>query len=128
MVLVTVIVLIVSILTSLFHDYEKAEKLKEYGIMAFLIVVFFVYNSRKADDVHIHHYTIAMIVLAFTGYQNAFATVVSGFFNGMMIEGGSFYGWDPVFLHYKHKPKPYVPHKYQKSLSLSEIKKLEEKS
>jgi len=69
--------------------------------------VYFKYNAKRADDVHIHHYTVAWIVLSFTCYQNVFATVVSGIFNGVMIEGGSFYGWDPIFVHDKH----HVPHK-----------------
>ena len=48
-----------------------------------------------------------MIVLSFCAYQDTFATVVCGIFNGIMIEGGSFYGWDPVFVHYP--PKPHKP-------------------
>ena len=101
------IVLIYSILTNFFHDYSKAGKLTYYGIVAVVIVVYFVYKSKRADDVHIHHYTITMILLAFTGYQNIFATVVSGISNGIMIEGGSFYGWDPIFIH--DPPKPPKP-------------------
>jgi len=38
-----------------------------------------------------------MIVLSFTGYQSAFVTAVCGIFNGIMIEGASFWGYDPVF-------------------------------
>jgi len=68
MILVAIIVLIFSILTSLYHDYEKCLQLKEYLVLTVAIVGYFIYNARKADDVHIHHYTIAMVVLAFTGY------------------------------------------------------------
>jgi hypothetical protein len=133
MIFVALLVIIKSILTNFFYDYEKAGKLTEYAVVAVCIVGYFVYNARKADDVHIHHYTIAWIILSFTGYQNIFATVVSGIFNGIMIEGGSFYGWDPIFVHYKPKPHPHhdvVPTKspFQKSESLAEIRKLSQKS
>ena len=59
--------------------------------------------------------------------------MVSGIANGIMIEGGSFYGWDIVFIHYPPKP----PHnlapvsttsKFQKSKSVEFLKHLEKKS
>jgi hypothetical protein len=132
MVLVGLSVLIVSVLTNLYTDYRKVGCLREYVIIAILIFLFFKIRSKGADDVHIHHYVICMVVLAFTGYQNAFATLVSGIANGIMIEGGSFWGWDPIFIHYPPKPPgPHIvptPSKFQKSKSSEFIKNLQKKS
>jgi hypothetical protein len=38
-----------------------------------------------------------MIILSFLSYQDVFITFVSGYFNGVMIEGASNYGYDPIF-------------------------------
>lgn len=47
-----------------------------------------------------------MIVISFTGYQSAFITAVCGIWNGIMIEGASFFGYDPIFENYGgQKPK-----------------------
>jgi len=38
-----------------------------------------------------------MIILSFLSYQDAFTTLLSGYFNGVMIEGASNYGYDVIF-------------------------------
>ena len=35
--------------------------------------------------------------MSFICYQSIFVTVVHGYFNGMMIEGGARWGYDPVW-------------------------------
>ena len=57
--------------------------------------------SKGCVEVHIHHYTLMMIILSFICYQDAFATFISGTLNGVMIEGASHYGYDPIFIHKK---------------------------
>ena len=68
MVFVSYIVLMVAILTNLYGDYHEVGCLRYYEILAVLITVYFYYKSKRADDVHIHHYVICMVLLAFTGY------------------------------------------------------------
>ena len=61
--------------------------------------------------------------------------MVSGIANGIMIEGGSFYGWDTVFIHYHQKPTRIIdpvptptPSKFKKSKSVEFLKNLRKKS
>ena len=116
------IALIGAFLVILTNHYRQANALREYAIWGVLLFAYFYIRSRSCDEVHIHHYTLSMIVLSFTGYQSAFVTAICGIFNGIMIEGASFWGYDPVFQHNKH-PKP-NPHKLKarKALDVSRIK------
>ena len=56
--------------------------------------------NKIYNNTHVHHYTVAMIVLSITGYQHVFVTVIHGLFNGIMIEGASRWGYDPVWTNY----------------------------
>lgn len=47
---------------------------------------------------HIHHYCIGMFAMTFLCYQSAFITLAHSIFNGITIEGGSRWGYDPVFV------------------------------
>lgn len=93
------IVILVSLVVVLFKEYYQLSIVKWYGLWAACIGVWFYVKSRKAVDIHIHHYCIGMLVLAFTCYQDVFLTVVCGVFNGIMMEGGSRWGYDPVFTY-----------------------------
>jgi hypothetical protein len=121
-VFLSMIALIGAFLVILINHYRQANVVREYAIWGVLLFAYFYIRSRSCDEVHIHHYTLSMIVLSFTGYQSAFVTAICGIFNGIMIEGASFWGYDPVFQHDKH-PKP-NPHKLQarKALDISRIK------
>jgi hypothetical protein len=61
--------------------------------------VWFYLKARKATDIHIHHYCIGAAVVSICCYQDIFITLVSGIFNGIMIEGASRWGYDPVFTY-----------------------------
>jgi hypothetical protein len=70
------------------------------GLLAF--IAFMVIHTKrmaaKGYHLHIHHYFLGMIVMAFTCYQNTFLTIVSAIFNGISIEGGSRWGYDAIWL------------------------------
>jgi hypothetical protein len=77
--------------------YIAIHILKYYALWAVALTSYIVYRSKHASDTHIHHYTLGMIVLSFTCYQSTFTTVVAGIFNGVMIEGASRWGYDPIW-------------------------------
>lgn len=52
---------------------------------------------RGIGTAHIHHYVIAMIVISIIGYQTPFLTIIQGIFSGVMIEGSSRWGLDPIW-------------------------------
>ena len=67
----------------------------------FLIIGFFTVVTlclRKTHHLHMHHYTIGMILIVMFGYQSVTAAVIQGYCNGMMIEGGSRWGYDPIWI------------------------------
>jgi inosine/xanthosine triphosphate pyrophosphatase family protein len=39
-----------------------------------------------------------MIILSFLSYQDVFTTLISGYLNGVMIEGAANFGYDPIFV------------------------------
>jgi hypothetical protein len=86
----------------LLHLYKHLGIMKYYILWAIALASFFYYMGRHATDTHIHHYVLAMIVLSFTCYQNVFLTVVHAIFTGIMIEGASHYGYDPIWTYKKH--------------------------
>ena len=98
-----ILVLFGSILSIIFVHYKAAKVTTHYAIWTVILVLFFYIKSRGCAYVHIHHYTIMMILLSYTCYQDVFTTFISGFFNGIMIEGASFWGYDPIFI--KADPK-----------------------
>jgi len=97
----------------LFKLYNQINILNYYIAWAIALGGFFYYKGKGATDTHIHHYVVAMIVLSFTCYQSPFISLVHGVFNGIMIEGGSRWGYDPIWT--------YGPKKQQK-LSASAIR------
>lgn len=72
-----------------------------YILWFFIIILFFVVVTlalRKTHHIHVHHYTIGMVLILLIGYQSVPAALIMGFCNGMMIEGGSRWGYDPVWV------------------------------
>ncbi len=66
-----------------------------------MIIAFFVLVTlclRKTHHLHMHHYTIGMIMIVMFGYQSVAAAVIQGYCCGMMIEGGSRWGYDPIWI------------------------------
>lgn len=83
----------------LFKLYSSIDILKYYLLWGVALGSFFYLMGKNATDTHIHHYVLAMIVLSFTCYQTPFVTLVHGVFNGIMIEGGSRWGYDPIWTY-----------------------------
>jgi len=82
--------------------YSMGSKYIGWYILWFVIIaLFFVIVTlalRKTHHLHIHHYTIGMVLILLIGYQSVPAALIMGFCNGMMIEGGSRWGYDPVWI------------------------------
>jgi len=70
-----------------------------YIIWAITIALYFYYRGRGAIDTHIHHYVVAGIAVSFICYQNIFLTLVHGIFCGVLIEGGTRWGYDPIWVY-----------------------------
>ncbi len=51
----------------------------------------------QSYQIHIHHYTVGMLFVVLLGYQSLVVTILHGFVNGVMIEGASRWGYDPVW-------------------------------
>lgn len=90
---------IIFIVIVLFKYYFQWDLQFRYPAWGFALAFFFWYKSRAASDVHIHHYVLAMLVLSFLGEQNWLVTATHGVFNGIMIEGASHYGYDPIWTY-----------------------------
>ena len=71
--------------------------LKYYVIVLVAFFTWFLLKARHYKDVHIHHYCIGMFMVSTLCHQDAFITFAVGIFNGIMIEGSSRWGLDPVF-------------------------------
>ena len=77
----------------------------EFGLMASFIMLiigiafYFWYRGRDAIDVHIHHYVVGFLAVLIIQYQSEFFTFVSAIFTGVMIEGGSRWGYDPIWTY-----------------------------
>ena len=95
------VLLIGSIFAYIFFLYHTVGFLHFY-VIALLVFAAFMYihtkrMAAKGYHLHIHHYFLGMIVMAFTCYQSTFLTIVQAIFNGITIEGGSRWGFDPVW-------------------------------
>jgi len=95
-VLIAAILLLVSILVRVYVEYHI---LKDYFYLIAVIAAWFYYKSQGAKNIHVHHYTLMMGLQALCCYQDIFITVLSGVFNGIMIEGASRWGYDPIFVY-----------------------------
>jgi len=75
------------------------------GVIVAMVLVFTLPTVilRKTHHLHLHHYTCGMLGLLLLGYQNWLFALMHGFANGAMIEGGSRWGYDPIW--YRNKPK-----------------------
>lgn len=61
---------------------------------------------RKTHYLHVHHYTWAGMCLVLVGAaQTPYVSVLCGWFNGVMIEGGARWGYDPIWNKKKTEKK-----------------------
>ena len=104
-VFISIIVLGLGIFGYFIYAYIRAGVIFWYMGWCVLIALFFVLKTvilKKTHYVHMHHYTVGMVVILTIGYQSIPAALVQAFCNGMMIEGGSRWGYDDVWV--KRKP------------------------
>ena len=84
--------------------------LKYYLIAGAIFLVYMVRKTKQMNaegyELHIHHYFLGMIVMTCLGYQSPFITFVSAIFNGITLEGGSTYGYDPIYEPMSSSAKP----------------------
>ena len=99
-----VALLLLGVIGYLVWAYYQAGCLLGYGIWVLSISLVFALVTvvlRKTHTVHIHHYTVGMLIVAVVGYSSVAAALVQGFANGMMIEGGARWGYDDIWVKIK---------------------------
>jgi len=104
-----ILVLAFAILGYMMYAYWISGVFFYYMGWCFLILGLFALITcclRKTHKVHMHHYTVGMIVILTLGYQSIPCSLVHGFCNGMMIEGGSRWGYDPVWIKLHPEEEP----------------------
>lgn len=87
-------------LTYIFYLYYSIGFFYTYiGLIALAALSFYGITKYFSGtrELHIHHYVLGMFVITFTCYQNGFVTVLNAVFAGIMIEGGSRWGYDPIW-------------------------------
>ena len=93
----SMIFFLISLFCIVFHYYVKFNLHKIYfywGMFVFFLMFFMTINSVET---HIHHYTVSMVMITFIGYQHKLLTITHAIFCGIMIEGASKYGYDPIW-------------------------------
>lgn len=96
-----VVVAICSTVYVTFHGYYAIGILKWYIFWGVFVIGFIVLKTKlesKTHLLHIHHYFWASIIVSFLCYQSIFITLASAFFNGVVIEGGAHWGFDPIWI------------------------------
>ena len=66
-VLFALIIFLIFLFIVVFKIYIKYGLQVTYAIWASLLIIYFKFRGRNAKNVHIHHYTIGMIVVSFFG-------------------------------------------------------------
>jgi len=95
LVLAGLIFVLVCLLFQLFYYYYKLRIHCWYLLWALVLFSFFIIGG--INEAHLHHYLVAQIMLSFMSYRNIFLTIMHGIFNGVMIEGVSRWGLDPIW-------------------------------
>lgn len=65
-----------------------------------LVLILITNHYKGKKELHLHHYLIAMMAVSCMGYQTYQVTILHGILNGMMIEGGGRWGYDPIWYTY----------------------------
>ena len=83
------------------RDYIESGVLHYYVLWATVLVTYLVWNTKRqkqyGKQIHVHHYTLALILMSFNTVQSPTMSVVHGFLHGMMLEGGCRWGFDPIW-------------------------------
>ena len=94
------IVTTISALVYLTYLYVEAGVTWYYGLILISTILFFTvptYILRKTHELHVHHTNIGMFFALMLGYQNVLVSILHGIANGVMIEGGARWGYDPIW-------------------------------
>ena len=78
---------------------HKIGTMKWYCLEVLVIVMLFVLMWYFFPDrvFHLHHYTIAIILQTFLCNQELVTTALHAYANGVFIEGGASWGYDPTW-------------------------------
>ena len=98
--LICMIAVIFTAISILFCLYSGAGIGWWYAFILTSTLLFFTLPTivlRKSHDLHIHHTNIGMFCAVLLGYQNFIVTFLHGVSNGVMIEGGARWGYDPIW-------------------------------
>lgn len=68
-----------------------------YVIWTSLVGGFIMFKAYTSRNMHLHHYSLTMIIVSFVCYQSKFLAIAQGVFNGIMTEGTSRWGVDPIW-------------------------------
>lgn len=97
----SLVAIILGIVFVVFRVYYEIGYLKWYALYA-IWGIGFIYIKTRCEKgkkkLHIHHYFWSAIIVTFLCYQSVFITFVAGFFNGVNLEGGANWGYDPIWL------------------------------
>ena len=101
MLALSLLLLIAAILFVICSSYIRLGIFEYYILYAVFLFSVMVWNTqrnaKKGRYVHIHHYTLGLILMSFISIQSPFASVVHAFLHGMFIEGGCRWGFDPIW-------------------------------
>lgn len=93
--------LLIFLVRFLVKTYFSLHIVKGFAVGFGLFGAWFYYKSRGATDIHIHHYCLGMAIISISSYQDWLITTVTGIFTGIMVDGLSRWGMDPVFSYNK---------------------------
>ena len=100
LVFVILCIFLVTLLYEIFMHYILADVINIYFVITTLILGFLFFKSYTSRNMHIHHYVLSMVVVSLTCYQCDFLTMVHAIFSGIMTEGTSRWGVDPIWDYY----------------------------
>lgn len=60
-------------------------------------LVLYGYMNKGKYEFHFHHYCVGMFMLIMCCYQNMYMAAVYAIFNGVLIDGGARWGYDPIW-------------------------------
>ena len=119
---ICMILLLGFIVTLIFSAYYAMGILSYYIAYAIALFTLMAWKTKiaksKGKNIHIHHYTLALILMSFNSIQNPYLTVVHGFLHGMFIEGSCRWGLDAIWTY--DEPSDEVTH--QQNLNLLRFK------
>lgn len=119
-VLIALLVLIFSVAKVVTLYYIKLHIAKYYiAAIAVAGFIFFI-KARKATDVHIHHYCSCFALTTLLCNHDIMFIALSGVTNGIFVEGGSKWGFDPIF---SYGPTPSEADLSPKQVSILEARK-----